>query len=174
MLSGSALDKVKALAAEVSEREGCMLYDLEFVGQGKGRILRVYIDGKDGGVTIDQCAEVSRGLSLLLDVEDLIPGEAYDLEVSSPGVERPLREKWHFEKSMDKLVLIKTNAGIPGTEDRKSPLKQIKGYLKEVDDEKVTLVSEDEKSWDVPYSIIHKAKVIFEFSHKGQKKKGKR
>ncbi len=63
-----AIEKIKKLAQEVSDREGCVLYDIEFVGAGQHRTLRVLVDGKETQVTIQQCADVSRGLSLLLDV----------------------------------------------------------------------------------------------------------
>jgi ribosome maturation factor RimP len=79
----------------VVEKEGFILYDVEYVE--KQRKLIVTID-KTGGVSIDDCANVSRALNLLLDVENIVPGEdPYDLEVSSPGLERALKKLWHFE-----------------------------------------------------------------------------
>ena len=69
-------EKVERMAREVAEREGCEIYDVELVGGGGSRALRVFIDKADGaGVSIDDCSNVSRGLNLLLDVEDVIPGE---------------------------------------------------------------------------------------------------
>ena len=70
------LEKVEKLAQEVAEREGCILYDVENSGSGKGRILRIYID-KEGGVGIEDCSNVSKGLNLMLDVEDIVPGAMY-------------------------------------------------------------------------------------------------
>ncbi len=131
-LSEGALEKIKSLAAEVSQREGCILYDLEIVGSAQNRVLRVYIDEDSNGVAVDQCANVSRGLSLLLDVEDLIPGGAYELEVSSPGVERPLTQLWHYEKALGETIRVRTKEVIfpvGQKPDNKSKVKQIVGKL---------------------------------------------
>ena len=95
MTSDQMIQKIEILAGQVAEREGVRIYDLEFSGGTQGRVLRVFID-KEGGVSIEDCANVSRGLNLLLDVEDPIPGGKYSLEVSSPGMERILRKSWHF------------------------------------------------------------------------------
>src|SRR5437868_1876988 len=94
----SWMEKVEQMAQTVAAQAGCILYDIEFVGIGKGRTLRVYIDketpsaensgesGEDGkGAGIDDCSNVSRALDTLLDENDVIPGESYYLEVSTPG-----------------------------------------------------------------------------------------
>ncbi|RME18239.1 MAG: ribosome maturation factor RimP [Bdellovibrio sp.] len=164
------------MAQEVSEREGCHLYDIEFVGRGKERTLRVYIDTLDHRVTIDQCANVSRGLSLLLDVEDLIPGDSYHLEVSSPGLERPLKRWWHFQEVQGEMVSVKTLSPIPVPEGLKSkfknPRQQIKGTLASVDEAKKTLkIVCDGETWDVPFQIIRAAKKLYQFDEASNKKK---
>ncbi len=69
----------------------------------------MFID-KAGGVSIEDCANVSRGLNLRLDVEDVIPGGQYELEVSSPGLDRKLTQGWHFEKAVGKTVQVKYRA----------------------------------------------------------------
>lgn len=99
------MERIRAFAEEVAAREGCVLYDLEF-REGSGRILRVYIDKEPGGVSIDDCVNVSKGLNLRLDVEDAVPGGAYDLEVSSPGLDRKLSQFWHYEKAVGKTVRV--------------------------------------------------------------------
>jgi ribosome maturation factor RimP len=91
------------LAAERLE-----LDDLELSGRGRGRVLRVTIDGED--VDIDRLAELSRGLSRLLDHEPALQ-DAYQLEVSSPGLERKLRRPSHYEKSLGREVVVKTAVG---------------------------------------------------------------
>jgi len=102
-------EKVERMAHEVAEREGCEIYDVELVGGGGSRALRVFIDkAGGGGVSIDDCSNVSRGLNLLLDVEDVIPGGAYNLEVSSPGLERPLRTPVHFKRAAGTRAFVKT------------------------------------------------------------------
>lgn len=151
-----AIEKVKQLAREVTEREGCVLYDVEFVGSGRHRTLRILIDGKDEQVSIDHCANVSRGLSLLLDVEDVVPGGAYDLEVSSPGVERALREPWHFERALEQPVHVVTHNPL-------EPSKQtsFRGQLVGATAETVT-VKIGESEHVIPYSEIKRANVVFE------------
>jgi ribosome maturation factor RimP len=102
-------EKVLKMATEVAARESCEIYDFEFVGAGGSRALRVYIDKiGEGGVSIEDCSNVSRGLNLLLDVDDVIPGGAYNLEVSSPGLERSLRTAAHFKRAIGKRVQIKS------------------------------------------------------------------
>ena len=105
------------MAAEVAAREGCEIYDFDFVGGSNNRSLRVFIDkiipeGADStkppGVSIEDCSNVSRGLNLLLDVDDVIPGGAYNLEVSSPGLERPLRTAAHFKRAVRSRAFVKT------------------------------------------------------------------
>jgi ribosome maturation factor RimP len=105
LLSDNQLELVRKFAEEVAVREGCVLYDLEF-HDGPGRSLRVYIDKAPSGVSIDDCANVSRGLNLRLDVEDTIPGGQYDLEVSSPGLDRKLTQLWHFEQAVGKRLRL--------------------------------------------------------------------
>lgn len=106
-------DKVARMASEVAAREGCEIYDFDFVGSAGNRSLRVFIDkltvdGVNAGVSIEDCSNVSRGLNLLLDVDDVIPGGAYNLEVSSPGLERPLRTAKHYERAVGRRAFVKT------------------------------------------------------------------
>ena len=107
MLSDKTLHKLKELAEEVCQRESCRLYDLEFAGGSQGRVLRIFVTGIKKDVSLEQCADISRGLSWLLDThENLIPGDSYKLEVSSPGLERILKEKWHFEEAINESVKL--------------------------------------------------------------------
>jgi len=133
--SSQAMSQLESLAQEVSARENCYLYDIELVGQGRQRVLRVFVDCKDNEVSIDQCANISRALSLLLDVEDLVSGDAYDLEVSSPGLDRPLRLDWHFEKAVGNTVKLKTHQAIdvPAGVVASEPRRQIKAKLMAVE-----------------------------------------
>ena len=193
----SSFERIKEIASEVSEREGCVLYDLELTSAGGQRVLRLYIDrvvkkqidelesrlnlAPEGdsqsdlpvGASIDDCANVSRGMSLRLDVEDLIPGGRYELEVSTPGIERPLKQKWHYDWATNKLVLVKLNQGIE-IEGEKKPIKNLKGILVVADDEKIQLKLESEAVVDVPYEQIHKANTVFEFVHPGKQKAAKK
>lgn len=169
-MKDSFLDKIKALADDVALRESCLVYDIEFAGGGNSRILRVYIDKDvEAGVSIDDCSNVSRGLNLILDVEDVIPGGKYSLEVSSPGLERVLKKDWHFTKVVGKTILVKSfapmldfNTALP----QLGKAKQIKGSLLSQTEKgikiSVELAGKSEEVY-VPFEEIAKANVVFEY-----------
>jgi ribosome maturation factor RimP len=150
-ISPTQLDQVRKLADEVAQREGCRLYDLEVAG---GRTLRVYIEKLTGGASIDDCVNVSRGLNLMLDVEDPIPGGRYELEVSTPGLERKLTQLWHFEKAVGEKVrlAITPSEAIPAS---------LEGTVKSVENEKI-IVENNKGSFVVEFPQILKAKQLFE------------
>lgn len=163
------IEQVRKIVEDVSTREGCSLWDLEFIGAGQGRTLRVYIEkpGIEGGVSIEDCSNVSRGINLILDVEDVIPGGAYNLEVSSPGLERVLKQKWHFEKTLNKQVFVKTFAPLLDLNPEVPELgkaKQVTGELTQVTDSGVQ-VKWNEKLVNVPFDQITKAHAVFEFEN---------
>lgn len=183
-MSGQFLSEIRRLAEEVSAREGCYLYDLEFIGAGSGRTLRVYIDREaEGGVSIEDCTKVSRGLNQFLDErEDLIPGGNYQLEVSSPGLERVLKEARHFEKALGKKISVKSFAPLLQFNESVVELgkaKQIQGALLSFD-EKTLKVDFEGKEVIIPIESVTKAHIVFEFADpsegkapKGGSKKGK-
>ena len=99
---------VAELATPLAESAGCFVDDVEFKKEGSDYVLRVIIDVTDdtnGGVSIDQCEQVSRALSDILDAKDPIP-QAYMLEVSSPGIDRPLKRDGDFERFMGRDIDI--------------------------------------------------------------------
>jgi ribosome maturation factor RimP len=184
-MQGSFLSELRKLAEEVSAREGCYLYDLEMIGAGNARVLRVTID-KDatpevpGGVSVEDCTNVSRAMNLRLDVEDVIPGGQYQLEVSSPGLERVLKESRHYQGAINKPISVKSfapiaqfNSDLP-IELQKA--KQIQGPLLSYDDKgiKVGYAPAVKKGAEplpqvevfVPYESVTKAHVVFEFEEK--------
>ncbi|MEW6418087.1 MAG: ribosome maturation factor RimP [Nitrospirota bacterium] len=97
--------RVLELAGQVADEQGLEVFDIELLGRGK-LLLRVFID-KDGGVTLDDCERFSKGFGAVLDVEDLFPGP-YTLEISSPGLNRPVKGIKDFEKNIGKLIRIVT------------------------------------------------------------------
>ncbi len=99
------LDKLRVLAQGTARSFGCELFELENRLSGRRWLLRVTLDRLDGPVTIADCEAVSRQLSAQLDVEDLVP-HAFDLEVSSPGVERPLRSAADYERFRGKAARV--------------------------------------------------------------------
>ncbi len=133
------------LAAERLE-----LDDLELSGQGRGRILRVTVDGE--GVTIDRLADLSRGLSRLLDNESDIEGQ-YQLEVTSPGLERKLRRPTHYAKSVGREIVTKITDG-----DTKTTLR---GRLAAADGQSFTIEVDDGDPRIVSYADVLTAKTVF-------------
>ncbi|MBL8240894.1 MAG: ribosome maturation factor RimP [Bryobacterales bacterium] len=99
------IGKIWEIADRVAREANVEVVDIEFLGGGKHRVLRIYID-KDPSVTLSECQNVSQGVEAVLDSEDIIPGGEYTLEVSSPGVERKLTRPRDFEKSVGKKVKI--------------------------------------------------------------------
>ncbi|MCB0387057.1 MAG: ribosome maturation factor RimP [Bdellovibrionales bacterium] len=172
-MQSDVLMKVRSLAQEVSEREGCQLYDVEFSGGPQGRVLRIFIERSEGQVSLDDCANVSRGLNLVLDSQDLVPGGQYELEVSSPGIERRLSELWHFEKAVGQPIRLRTSEAVSGGLDDVKPQTLIDGELLAVSDGQLKVLK-DGREWMVPRAAVTKAHVRFVVPDKSLKGKKKR
>ena len=153
MLSDNQLEQLRKFAEEIAVREGCLLYDLEF-HDGPARSLRVYIDKAQGGVSIDDCANVSRGLNLRLDVEDAIPGGHYDLEVSSPGMDRKLTQLWHFTNAIGQKVRMKYWDSERVTKPYEGKLIGVEGLMLSFENAKGPL--------DVEFANVQKARIQLE------------
>ena len=125
--------KTEELLEPILKRFDFDLWDVEYVKEGGEYYLRAFID-KEGGITIDDCVDVSRELSDLLDVADFIE-EAYTLEVSSPGLTRTLKKDREFEKSIGRAVELKTYRPVDGT-------KEFTGTLASFDAEQITIEQE--------------------------------
>ncbi len=108
------LEHVRQIAERVTASQGLELVDVELLGGGKARRLRLFIDKPDG-VTHEDCAFVSRELGTILDVEDAIPGGAYTLEVSSPGLDRKLVKPADFERFAGSRVRLSTREPVEGS-----------------------------------------------------------
>ena len=135
------MSKTEQLLTPIVEEYGFELVDVEYVKEGSTWYLRSYID-KPGGISIDDCEKVSRRLSDLLDQEDFIE-DAYIMEVSSPGLGRPLKKEKDFRRSLGEEVEIRTYRMI----DKQ---KEFTGILKDYDENTVTitLADETEKTFD--------------------------
>jgi len=107
------LSKVKAIAERVASSEGLEVVDLDLVGGARGRVLRIYLD-KPAGVTHADCETVSQQVGVILDVEDVIPGGRYTLEVSSPGVERRLSRPQDFARFQGQKIKIALREPLDG------------------------------------------------------------
>ncbi|MCM1161173.1 MAG: ribosome maturation factor RimP [Roseburia sp.] len=128
--------KTEELLLPIIEANGFELVDVEYVKEGSNWYLRAYID-KPGGITIDDCELVSRALSEILDREDYI-SEAYILEVSSPGLLRPIKKEKDYERNLEKQVEIRTYQML----DKK---KEFVGTLTAFDKDTVTIVEEGQE-----------------------------
>ena len=126
--------KAESLLEPIVERIGVSIYDVEYVKEGSDWYLRVYID-KPEGVNINDCVEVNRAFSDVLDEEDLIE-ESYILEVSSPGLGRTLKKDRHLQHSIGEEVEIKTYKPIDKT-------KEFSGVLKSFDSESLTIENDE-------------------------------
>ncbi len=144
-------DKIKKSLLPLIEKEGFDLVDLELKGFGPTSILRVYVD-RAGGITLNECAKLSGKLSDHLDLEDLIPYH-YTLEVSSPGLDRPLTSEGDFKRKIGEKVKVFL----------KSPLEEkieFEGKIVNFQDKKVFL-DKGEEIKVIPFEKIEKAKIVF-------------
>lgn len=137
-------DVVRNIADRILLSEGMELVDLEFRQEGRKWVLRLFID-REGGVTIDDCANISRQLSVALDVEDFIDRQ-YLLEVSSPGINRPLTKDTDFIKYKGQKVRIKTSEPIEGQRNFAGILTDFKDGLVILTDDKNEICRIDKKN----------------------------
>jgi len=144
------VEKVKELVLPILEEKGLKLVDIE-MNKGKRPVLRVYIYNPEG-TSIDDCEWVSKRLGALLDVEDLIP-TSYTLEISSPGLDRKLKNKEEFNIFKGRDIVIKTKEPI---EEK----KVFRGVLEGLEDENVVLNQDDNKI-KIPFENISQAKLEF-------------
>ena len=161
-MAGQAIaEKVKKFVAPIVATKQLELVDVEFKREGRVNYLRIFID-KPGGVTIDDCQKISRECEVVLDVENVIRTQ-YVLEVSSPGLDRPLRTKEEYNRFQNRLVKITTFQAVQRQ-------KKFLGYLQGITDETAdspslvtirTLGSEEEIQ--IPYEMIASARLEVEF-----------
>ena len=146
---------VRATAERVARSSGLDLVDIEMKRGGKGPLLRIFLD-KPGRISLEDLENASREISAILDVEDPI-GRSYTLEVSSPGMTRPLKTPADFERVLQKNVQIAFEAPGPSV-----PIKEVKGRLLAVSDKEVRIVPRDNKGREgaeiaVPFSALRHA-----------------
>jgi ribosome maturation factor RimP len=152
---GVMLLRVETILEPLLDAEGFSLVDVEYKRERGGWVLRVFID-KESGVTLDDCARVSREFGQLLDVEDIIP-TSYQLEVSSPGLDRPLKKEEDFVKYSGRKVRIKTKEQVSGR-------RNFKGALLGCTEGKVMVKVEGSGVFTIPFSAILKANLEIELN----------
>lgn len=149
-----ALGEVRDLAEAVVERRSLRLWDVEMAGAPGRAVVRVLVDA-DGGIDLDTVAEVSEEISRGLDLRDPIPGR-YTLEVSSPGLERPLRTPEHWRRSVGRKVVVKTTEVLHGTSHR------VEGVVTRAVDGAAWLDVGDVEV-EVPLGAVKSARTVFEW-----------
>ena len=146
--------RTEELFSPIIEQNQFELVDVEYVKEGGTWYLRAYID-KPGGITVDDCEVVSRALSDLLDKHDFIE-DAYVLEVSSPGLGRPLKKEKDFARSIGEEVDVRTFRAI-------SHQKEFTGILRDYDKEKIVLEMEDRELLEIARADIALIRLSFDF-----------
>ena len=146
----SRVSILTTLIEPVINAMGYQLWGVEYLGQGKHSTLRVYLD-KTGGVDIDDCAQASKQISSLLDVEDPIRSE-YTLEVSSPGLDRMLFNLKQFQEYAGFYAKLRITESFEGQ-------RNFTGQIKAVENDEVILITGDEEC-TLPYELIEKANLI--------------
>lgn len=146
------IEKIEGILVPILEDRGLALFDVEFHPTGKRWLLRIYIDRKPS-VTIDDCEYVSRELSRVLDVDDVID-HPYTLEVSSPGLTRPLKKKEDFARSRGRKCRIVTRTEIGGK-------REFEGVIADVIGDDV-VVQEKIGMFTIPICAIKKAHLEFD------------
>lgn len=145
------MEKIETLAEEVSQRYGCFVYAVKWGQRKSQKVLKVFIDKEPSGVSLEDCENISKSLSFLLDgVEDL-PEEGYHLEISSPGLDRFLEKPWHFKKVEKSDIKVKWTQGT------------LEGSLKSFDEMNNILILEEKnkKQHEIPLKDVKKAYKVF-------------
>ncbi len=155
-MAGTKADKLEAIISPAVEALGCELWTLDYITQKNDTILRLYLE-KEGGVHLDDCEKVSRQVSSILDVEDPISGE-YTLEVSSPGLDRPLTKIKHYERCAGEKVKLKLRMAFEGR-------RKFIGVIAGVEGDEA-IIHVDGEEFLFPIESIEKARVIPTFDNK--------
>lgn len=135
------------------EEVGKELLGVEFISAGNQSVLRLFID-HENGINVDDCAEVSRQVGAILDVEDPISSE-YNLEVSSPGLDRPLFDLEHFQAVIGETINVKTSLPLNGR-------RKFKGTLEAIENDTLIVVV-DGQDFELVFSNIDKANLVANF-----------
>lgn len=149
----SIAKRITDLVEPILDEVGYELVDVEYLSKYGKWVLRVFID-KEGGITIDDCVQVSEELGDLIDIKEIIERE-YVLEVSSPGLNRPLKKEKDFSRAIDRKIKVTTTAPLNGR-------RNFKGYLKAFRDRNLYLEVNGEQVI-LPWEEIDKANIVYEF-----------
>lgn len=159
MAKVDVVDQIREVALPLLDSKGLELVDLEFRKVGHEMVLCLFID-KPGGILLDDCADVSRELSELLDVEEIVPCH-YNLEVSSPGINRPLTKLSDYERYTGRLVKVRTYEMV--ADDAGNSRKTFLGQLEGLKDGVLRIRLKEGQSAAIPFDKVAKANLEFEF-----------
>jgi ribosome maturation factor RimP len=151
--SEKLLQEVREVVEPILQSQGYELVDLEYQRESRGWVLRIYLD-REGGITLDDCSGVSHEVGAVLEVKDVIPN-AYVLEVSSPGLTRPLKKPEDYNRFRNQLVKIKLFQPLDGR-------RNFKGILLGLERETVR-VEADGQVFEIPLQSIAKANLEIDF-----------
>jgi ribosome maturation factor RimP len=161
MRTEGIVEQVRAMASRVAATHGLEIFDVQFRREGSGMVLRVRIDRPESrataedSVSVEDCAQVSRDLSAMLDVEDIVPA-AYTLEVSSPGLDRPLRQVGDYQRCAGRRAKLVMRQPVDGQ-------SFFKGRLGGLEEDHVLIDADDGRRHRVPVAIITRANLEVEF-----------
>ncbi|HET9833750.1 MAG TPA: ribosome maturation factor RimP [Vicinamibacterales bacterium] len=161
MAPTDVIEQVRDIAGRVAASYGLELFDVQFRREASGMVLRIQIDrpgpaaSADDSVSVEDCANVSRDLSAILDVDDVVP-TAYVLEVSSPGLDRPLRRAEDYERFAGRRAKLVMREKIDGQ-------GYFRGQLGGLEDGHVLIEGEDKRTHRVPLDVITRANLEVEF-----------
>lgn len=148
-------DNIRTIAKQAAESNGLEFVHAEVTGSKRKPVVTVFVD-KAGGITLDDCGELSREIEAVLDADDLIPS-AYVLEVSSPGLERELYSLDDFIKFEGKKARLKTSAEVDGR-------KTFKGVIEKIEADEVIFSDRSVGQVRIPYSIVTKANLVYDLA----------
>ena len=151
----AVIQKVREIAERVGGSEGVEIVDVQLLGGGGSRVLRIFID-KPQGVTHADCEFMSMNVGTILDVEDVIPGGRYTLEISSPGVERKLTRPQEYERFLGRKIKVSLREAIQGQRHWAGMLKDFAGGM-------ITLEPSPGQSVQFPLDQVEKANLKFEW-----------
>jgi ribosome maturation factor RimP len=161
MPPADVIERVRAIAGRIAASYGLEVFDVQFRREASGMVLRVRLDRPgpaataEESVSVDDCATISRDLSAVLDVDDVVP-TAYVLEVSSPGLDRPLTRAGDYQRFAGRRVKIVMKQPVDGQ-------GYFKGQLRGIEDGNVLIEAEDKRTHRVPLDLITKANLEVEF-----------
>jgi len=143
-------NKIIELAEPIVRQEKAFLVDVE-INQGKELVIWLYVDGEEGGVDVDACSRISRELGFLLDANEVFT-KAYRLNISSPGLSRPLKDIRQYPKNKGRKARVKYNSG--------ETVKQIEGILKNVSDSGIEIETEKNGVTTLGFDTIVETKIL--------------